>query len=152
MRQSEFGVVRNPKGGWRFPDTHVERAYHNALKHWQNYIQWRANRNPDRARREENFGYDTKHAAHLLRLYRMGIEILTEEVVRVRRPDAAWLRQVLDGRYSYPELMNMVTELRTELAAAEMSSNLPAAPDTDAVEALLVELHMRALHDERFQG
>src|SRR5579875_1443529 len=33
-------------------------------------------------------GYDTKNAMHLVRLYRMGYEILTEGVVRVRRPDA----------------------------------------------------------------
>jgi hypothetical protein len=54
--------------------------------------------------------------AHLLRLYRMGIEILSEQVVRVRRPDAAWLREVLGGRYSYDELMALVASLRRELA------------------------------------
>lgn len=148
---AEFGAVRNQKGGLRFPDTHMERAYHNALKHWQNYVHWRANRNPDRAAREQHFGYDTKHAAHLLRLYRMGIEILQEGVVRVRRPDAAWLREVLNGRYSYPELMDLVADLRTDLAAAEQVSSLPAAPDADAIEALVVDLHLRALADRRFQ-
>ena len=29
----EFGATPNPKGGYRFPDTHMERADHNALKH-----------------------------------------------------------------------------------------------------------------------
>ena len=38
----------------------------------------------------------------------LGIEILREQVVRVRRPDAAWLRGVLAGRYSYDELMALV--------------------------------------------
>jgi predicted nucleotidyltransferase len=148
----EFGAVRHPKGGWRFPDTNRERAYHNALKHWQNYVHWRANRNPDRAEREAHHGYDTKHAAHLLRLYRMGIEILREGVVRVRRPDAAWLREVLGGRYSYPELMELVAGLRTELAAAEAASTLPPAPDAETIESLVVQLHGRSLADGRFQG
>ena len=121
-----------------------------ALKRWQNFQTWRANRHPERAALEAVYGYDTKHAAHLLRLYRMGIEILREQVVRVRRPDAAWLRAVLGGRYSYDELMALVAELRRELAEAEAASSLPAEPDVVAVEALVVDLQRRALVDPRF--
>ena len=89
--------------------------------------------------------HTTKYAAHLLRLYRMGIEILREQEVRVRRPDAAWLRVVLGGRYSHDELMALVAELRRELAEAEAASSLPAEPDVVAVEALVVDLQRRAL-------
>ena len=96
------------------------------------------------------YGYDTKHAAHLLRLYRMGIEILSEQVVLVRRPDATWLREVLQGRYSYDELMALVADLRTELAQAEVASALPAEPDFAAIETLVVDLHRRSLVDRRF--
>ena len=148
----EFGAERHPKGGYRFPNTHQERAYRAALTHWQNYVNWRANRNPERSALEERYGYDTKHAAHLLRLYRMGIEILREHVVRVLRPDAVWLREVLQGRYTYPELMALVAELRAELALAETASTLPAEPDSTTVEALVIELHRRALGDARFGG
>ena len=146
----EFGAVSNSTGGFRFPDTQKERAYRAALKHWQNFQTWRANRHPERAALEAVYGYDTKHAAHLLRLYRMGIEILSEQVVRVRRPDATWLRAVLGGRYSYDELMVLVAELRRELAEAESASSLPAEPDVVAVEALVVNLQRRALVDPRF--
>jgi len=146
----EFGATPHPKGGFRFPDTQQERAYRAALKHWQNYQGWRANRHPQRAALEALHGYDTKHAAHLLRLYRMGIEILRQQVVRVRRPDAAWLREVLGGRYSYDELMALVADLRRELAEAAAASALPAEPDVAAVEALVVDLQRRALGDPRF--
>ena len=146
----EFGAAPHPKGGFRFPDTQQERAYRAALKHWQNYQGWRANRHPQRAALEALHGYDTKHAAHLLRLYRMGIEILRERVVRVRRVDAAWLREVLGGRYSYDELMALVADLRRELAEAAAASALPAEPDVAAVEALVVDLQRRALGDPRF--
>ncbi len=129
----------------------MERAYHNALKHWQNYVHWRANRNPERAATEERFGYDTKHAAHLLRLYNMGIEILREQVLRVHRPEAAWLREVLGGRYTYPELMALVAGLRAELIAAEAASTLPDAPAAEAIEAVVVALHTHALAASRFQ-
>lgn len=146
----EYGAERHPKGGYRFPNTHQERAYRAALAHWQNYVHWRANRNPERSALEERYGYDTKHAAHLLRLYRMGIEILREHVVRVLRPDAAWLREVREGRYTYPALMALVADLRAELARAEAESTLPAEPDTAAIEQLVIELHRRALGDARF--
>ncbi|GIK73608.1 MAG: hypothetical protein BroJett021_25960 [Chloroflexota bacterium] len=146
----EFGATPHPTGGFRFPNTQQERDYRAALKHWQNYQSWRANRHPQRAALEALHGYDTKHAAHLLRLYRMGIEILREGVVQVRRPDAAWLREVLGGRYSYDELMALVADLRRELAAAEAASALPAEPDAAAVEALVLDLQRRALGDVRF--
>jgi hypothetical protein len=148
----EFGATPHPKGGFRFPDTQQERAYRAALKHWQNYQGWRANRHPQRAALEALHGYDTKHAAHLLRLYRMGIEILRQQVVRVRRPDAAWLREVLGGRYTYDELMALVADLRGELAQAAAASALPAEPDVAAVEGLVVNLHKASLVDPRFAG
>lgn len=146
----EFGALPHPQGGFRFPDTQKERDYRSALKHWQNYQSWRANRHPERAAREAVHGYDTKHAGHLLRLYRMGIEILADQVVRVRRPDAAWLREVLQGRYTYDKLMALVADLRKELALAEAASSLPAEPDATAVETLVIDLHRRSLSDPRF--
>ncbi|OIO90105.1 MAG: hypothetical protein AUK03_13590 [Anaerolineae bacterium CG2_30_64_16] len=147
---AEFGAVSHPKGGYRFPDTQREQDYRATLKQWQNFQHWRANRNPERAAREAQHGYDTKHAAHLLRLYRMGIEILREGEVRVRRPDADWLRSVLDGRYSYPALMALVAEMQAELAEAEAITALPEEPDFCAVEALIIDLHRRSLADPRF--
>lgn len=148
---AEYGAVPQTGGGLRFPNTHQERAFRAANKHWQNYQKWRENRNPERGALEEIHGYDTKHALHLLRLYRMGVEILREGVVRVRRPDAAWLRGVKEGRYTYPELRELVAGLQEELVEAERTTSLPDRPDEAAIDALLVELHWQALHDERFQ-
>jgi hypothetical protein len=101
---------------------------------------------------EARYGYDTKHAAHLLRLYRMGIEILRDHTVLVLRPDATWLKEVLNGRYTYPELMTLVADLRHELARAEAASTLPAEPDAATIEAVVIDLHRRALADPRFRG
>lgn len=148
----EFGAERHAKGGYRFPNTHQERAYRAALAHWQNYVHWRAHRNPERSALEARYGYDTKHAAHLLRLYRMGIEILRQHTVNVLRPDAAWLKEVLSGRYTYPDLMALVTDLRNELARAEVESTLPVEPDAAAIETVVIELHRCALADPRFAG
>ena len=47
-----------------------------------------------RAGLERRFGYDTKHAMHLLK---MGAEILKSGQVHVYRPDGEWLMAVRDG-------------------------------------------------------
>ena len=76
----------------------------------------------------------------------MGIEILQEGIVRVHRPDAAWLREVKMGRYTYPQL---IEDLKEELAAAQAVTALPEEPDRQQIEALLISLHWRALQSGR---
>lgn len=63
------------------------------------------NRNEKRSELEEKFGYDTKHAMHLVRLLRTGEEILSEGIVRVKRPDAKELLDIRNGLFSYDELL-----------------------------------------------
>jgi predicted nucleotidyltransferase len=123
-----------------FPSGDAERAYRAALKHWQHYERWRADRNPQRAALEERYGYDTKHAMHLCRLLSMGREILVEGVVRVQRPDAAWLHSIRDGAWSYEELWAWAREQLDALPTWVASSPLPDTADTDAAEALVIRL------------
>jgi uncharacterized protein len=44
----------------------IERQYTTRLREWQQYQEWKKTRNPARAALEEKFGYDTKHALHLV--------------------------------------------------------------------------------------
>jgi len=86
-------------------------------KHKQ-YWDWKKNRNKTRSELEEHFGYDTKHAMHLVRLLRMAKEILTEGVVHVKRPDAKELLAIRNGKWNYDELIewseNMDNDIRTK--------------------------------------
>jgi len=59
--------------------------------------EWTRSRNPARAELERRYGYDTKHAMHLIRLLRMAVEVLSTGEVVVRRPDAEDLRAVRRG-------------------------------------------------------
>jgi predicted nucleotidyltransferase len=69
----------------------TEKRYRAALKHWDSYQTWKSHRNPARAELERTHGYDTKHAMHLIRLMRMGLEVLKTGELRVRRDDAEQL-------------------------------------------------------------
>jgi hypothetical protein len=117
-----------------------ERAYRQARREWDNYQSWKSNRNPERAELEAQFGYDTKHAQHLVRMLRMGIEILRDGEVRVRRPDAEDLRAIRGGAWSYDELVERAERLGEEVQEAARDSKLPAAPDEARLDVLCREI------------
>jgi predicted nucleotidyltransferase len=118
-----------------FSDSSVEvrhidhEAFDAAKRDYANYTHWKANRNPARAAIEAQYGYDCKHAYHLVRLLRMGKEILSEGKVLVKRPDRQELLDIRNGKYTYPELIEMSKDLKSEVDKALSSSPLPKEPD-----------------------
>lgn len=118
----------------------LERQYTARLKEWQQYQQWKATRNPARSALEEKFGYDTKHAMHLVRLLRMCGELLTEGVVRVRRPDAAELLEIRAGAWTYDQLLEYSDKEDARLHEVVKTSKLPKQPDRKRLDALCVEM------------
>ncbi len=118
----------------------AEKRYLGALKHWHAFETWQQERNPARAELERKHGYDTKHAAHLIRLMRMGLEVLRDGQLRVRRHDAEELRAIRDGALSYDALVDQTTELEGLMKAALQTSRLPEDVDREAVDALLLSV------------
>ncbi len=116
-----------------------ERGYASAKREYDNYQEWKTKRNPDRAVLEEKFGYDTKHAMHLVRLLRMCREILEGKSVIVKRPDAEELLAIRAGIWSYDQLMEYATVQDTELQELAVKSTLPNAPDINAIDEWLVK-------------
>ncbi|MCA9599297.1 MAG: nucleotidyltransferase domain-containing protein [Myxococcales bacterium] len=114
----------------------AEKRYRAAKKHWDAYQSWAAQRNRARADLEARHGYDTKHAMHLVRLMRMGLEVLRDGELRVRRPDADELNAIRDGALSFDELGRMAAELSAEMRRAAQASRLPAEADHAAVDRL----------------
>jgi predicted nucleotidyltransferase len=145
--QEEFGG-RAAEGRFKFPDHDAQRAYQNALKHWNQYQVWVRNRNPERAELERLYGYDTKHAMHLLRLLKMGVEILSTGQVHVYRPDREWLLAVRGGLLGYEELLTLAAEYEMQLRELRQTSALPESPDVAAAEHMVVELQGRFLIDQ----
>ena len=92
-----------------------EKRYKAAMRRWDNYQRWIRERNPARAKLERAHGYDTKHAMHLVRILRMGKEILTTGKVIVRRPDAEELLAIRRGKWSLDQLLEYVEKLDAEI-------------------------------------
>ena len=118
----------------------AERKYRAAMKHWESYQTWKSERNPARAELERRHGYDTKHAMHLIRLMRMGLEVLRTGDLIVRRPDGEELNAIRDGALSFEDLLLAAAALKEQMADAAEQSDLPADVDRDRVDGLAFEL------------
>jgi hypothetical protein len=113
-----------------------EKRFASAKKEWSQFLQWRRERNEARAALEARHGYDTKHAMHLVRLQRMGLEIVSRGEVIVRRPDRDELLAIRDGAWSFERLLEEAERMAATITSATKASALPESVDEDATEAL----------------
>jgi hypothetical protein len=123
-----------------------ERMYTNAKREWDQYQNWKKTRNPARSALEEKFGYDTKHAYHLVRLMRMCREILATGKVIVKRPDREELLAIRNGAWSYDKLLEFASKEEASINELYATSNLlPKFPDKSKIDKLCIELVEKSL-------
>ena len=90
--------------------------------------------------------YDVKNAAHLIRLLRMGAEFIETGTLQVyRTTDADELKVIKRGGWTLDQVKAEAARLFDLVEAARGRSTLPREPDTEAANALLMELHRRIL-------
>lgn len=93
---------------------------------------------PRRRALVEHFGYDTKMAAHLIRLLRMGGEFLKSGEMLVERPDAKELMAIKRGEWELERVKEEARRLERNIESAYEQSTLPEGPDWDAINRLAV--------------
>lgn len=132
------------KGNDISPDLIVKvnlRLFDEKQKLWNQYWTWKNNRNPVRALIEEKHNYDCKHASHLIRLLKMGYEILSEEKVIVKRPDALELLNIKNGMYSYEKLLKEVDNLLLNIDVAYKNTKLPDVANLSLAKDVMLEMY-----------
>lgn len=91
----------------------------------------------------ERHGYDTKYAMHMLRLGYQGVEYL--ETGRLSLPMAGPARercmQVRRGEVALDDVLTEVGLLEERLIDLQAHSSLPAEPDREAIDRLLVGIY-----------
>jgi len=123
-----------------------EREYATKKKEWDQYQNWKKTRNPARAVLEEKYGYDCKHAYHLVRLILMCKEILTTGKVIVKRPDREELLAIRNGAWTYDQLIDFADTEEKRLNELYLSSNiLPKFPNKAALDKLCIQLVEKSL-------
>ena len=118
-----------------------EDEYKNAKNTWKHYHKWKRERNPVRHAMEEEFGFDCKHGMHIVRLMRMGEEILTTGKVNVLRDDAQELLDIRNGKWTYEELLEWAEE-KDNLVRNMLyrQSDLPKKVDLNLASKILMEV------------
>ena len=152
------GVIHQLKNEFNLKDEVVqfinaERAYAKAKQVYDSWISWKKERNPERRKLEEKCGYDSKHASHLVRLMRMGYEILSSGKVIVNRVgiDADELLAVKNGEWSFDQVMEFKEDMESKLTdeyarqkqliADGLPTPLPRDVDKDKLNDLYHELY-----------
>lgn len=117
-----------------------EKQYRAARQEWDSYQHWLMERNPARAELEKSFGYDTKHACHLVRLIRMCREILETGQVLVKRPDAEELRAIRAGAWTYEKICEFAEAEDEALNEVVKKSKLPAVPNMQKIQDIIYDM------------
>lgn len=88
----------------------------------------------------EQFGYDPKHAAHCIRLLRMGIEFLNEGELHVFREDAQQLGEIKRGEWTLDQIKTEADRLFKRAEEAYDRCQLPNQADREKINELTVEI------------
>ncbi len=78
---------------------------------------------------------------HLIRLLRMGVEIMRGEGVQVKRKDREDLLAIRGGQLSYDDLVAMAQEYERQLNDLYLTSDLPHTSDTEKINRLMLEIY-----------
>ena len=91
--------------------------------------------------------YDTKNAMHLVRLMRMGVEILRDAKVNVVRSDADYLVSIRRGEVPLDQVVAEHNALYESMEILREASSLPDGPDYDAINATAIRITEAAVRD-----
>lgn len=92
-----------------------------------------------RKRLVDKFGYDPKNASHLIRLLKMGIELLITGEVNVFRHDNQELLAIKNGEWELAKIKKEADNLFKLVAEAFVKSELPNEPDWNKANKLLIK-------------
>jgi len=138
--QNMMGVPNELFKEKHYEELQRERKYREVKKKWDNYIQWKTNRNPKRKASEEAIGFDGKYASHLFRLMSEGKELLLTGNITFPLPNAEWLLSIKNGFYQYEEILEMAKSMESEFETWYNESPLPHKPNINAIKQLYFEI------------
>jgi predicted nucleotidyltransferase len=124
----------------------TKQAYHSFIgyahgqAHRMTHMAFEGYMGEKRKRLVKQYGYDTKNAAHLIRLLRMGIEYLSEGRLYVKRQDATQLLEIKHGEWTLEQVQKEADRLFVLAHESYVRSNLPSEPNKKAINDLCVTM------------
>lgn len=146
-RLSRTGSAFMREEQWEKVEVPDAEPYKRARREWDQYQEWVKHRNPQRAELERQYGYDTKHASHLIRLLLQCRHILVSRdlPVRLDGDDLQTVRDVRSGKLSYNALMEKAIDLEAQLHKLATTASIPSGPDIDGLSRRFADAAIRAL-------
>lgn len=92
----------------------------------------------------EKYGFDSKYAAHIVRLGYQGKELLSTGRLTLPMPEAERqeVRDIRTGKYTIDEVSTKIVERQEELSLAFEQCSLRAEPDYEAIEAFVIQAYL----------
>jgi predicted nucleotidyltransferase len=114
------------------------------------YFQKQGYMGEKRAKLVKRFGYDSKNASHLIRLLKMGIEVLENGELKVfRDKDRDELLSIKKGEWSLEKIKKESDLLFKKLESAFSKSKLPEKVDVKKIDNLLLQIMDLALKSQK---
>lgn len=111
----------------------------------------REGRNPKRAEIETKFGYDTKHASHVIRLLIQGAQLADKHTMQVKLEGTA-LKACMEiklGKWSFEAFNDYAQALLERFRGIESTTTLPDTPNTEGIERILMRI-IRNVEEDRY--
>jgi uncharacterized protein len=99
-------------------------------------------KNVHRAKLEEEHGYDTKYAMHVIRLYGEAKQLMECGRITLPRPNRDELIKIRKGKHSLAGIQELGRQLASEALAAQATSPLPDRVDRDGISKLIADVHL----------
>lgn len=140
-----------------FADIHIDqcpvRDFKSMMNVLSNVLNSYDNMNARNHKKDNN--HLNKHAAHLVRLYLMCIDILEkEDVVTYREKEHDLLMDIRRGKYQLkdgtymPEFFDIVNELEKRMNYAKENTSLPNAPNMKRIEEFVMGVNAEAVNED----
>lgn len=98
----------------------------------------------------EKYGYDTRNAAHCIRLMKMCLEVMETGVMNVRRDhDRDELLAIKNGKWPLVDVLNYARDLFEKAKVDKEKSVLPPEPNREETEQLLMDIVLEHLQSRR---
>lgn len=106
----------------------------------------RGQRNVTRPELVEAYGYDTKYAAHIIRLGLQGEEILTSGRITLPMPEQQrqMIVKVRTGGFTLAQISEEIIGVENRIIAAHANSPLSESPNRKKVQAWMIDTYLRS--------
>lgn len=122
--------------------SHYWPFIHYAQDQMERLMGLRGQKNVNRDKLVDLYGYDVKYAMHIIRLLSEAKELMEHGRITYPRPEVEVLKDIRRGKYRLTEIQDMGEQIRAEAEKARDKSALPDKVNRYAISKLIADVHL----------